>query len=432
MSPATPLSIPPTRVRYRVVGLVTLLGMVTYLDRACIATLAPDIMRDLSLSKDRMSWVFSTFALAYAIFEIPTAWWADRLGTRRILTRIVLWWSAFTMLTAAVFNFSSLLVTRFLFGAGEAGAWPCVARTFSRWVPLSQRGKVQGFFFSGAHLAGGLTPIIVGALIHVVSWRAVFVIFGLLGLVWVTVWYRWFRDDPTQHPDANAAECELIAAGRATDSGHHEGWVYWRRLLGHRNTLPLCLAYVPNSCAFYFCITWLPTFLREKHGFQSLSLGFFAGLPLILSVLGDVFGGVATDAVTRRFGLRLGRAGVSAAGNVLAGTAMILAACVHHPILAAGLISLAVAATMFTLGATWGTCLDIGGEHVGVVSAAMNTSGQIGSIFCPLAVTFLLKRYGDWNAPLFVLGGLFLCGAACWCFIDPRKRIFETAAAGKR
>lgn len=399
--------------------------MVTYLDRACIATLAPDIMRDLALSKEQMSWAYSAFALAYALFEVPTAWWADRMGTRRVLTRIVLWWSAFTLATAGAFNFVSLVVTRFLFGAGEAGAWPCVARTFSRWVPLAQRGRVQGIFFSGAHLAGGLTPLVALALSAIVGWRGVFVAFSALGVVWAFVWYRYVRDDPAAHPRVNRAELGLILADRTGREGTHEGWSYWRRLLGHRNTLPLCLSYIPNSCAFYFCITWLPTYLKEKHGFSALSLGFFAGLPLIVSVAGDLFGGAATDFVTRRFGLRWGRAGVSGLGNFIAGVAMIGATLTHHPVLAISLISLSVTATMFTLGATWGTCLDIGGAHVGVVSAAMNTAGQVGSFFGPPLVIYLLRRFDDWNAPVLAIGGLFLAGAACWFFIDPRDRVFE-------
>ena len=412
-------------MRYAVVGLMVSLAMVTYLDRACIGTLAPDIMRDLGLSKEQMSAVFSAFAAAYAIFEVPTAWWADRRGTRRVLTRIVLWWSAFTMATAAAFGFGAMLVTRFLFGAGEAGAWPCVARTFSKWIPLAQRGRVQGIFFSGAHLAGGLTPMVALALSGVFGWRAVFVCFGFVGVTWAIVWHRVFRDEPAQLAAVNAAEVALITEGRVAGETHHEGWPYWRRLLAHRNTLPLCLAYIPNSCAFYFCITWLPTFLKEKHGFTALSLGLASGLPLMTAVLGDLFGGVATDWAARRFGLRFGRAGVSGFGNLFAGVAMIAATRTHDPQLAIGLISLAVAATMFTLGATWGTCLDIGGAHVGVVSAAMNTAGQIGSFFSPLLVTWLLAKFGDWNAPVLAIGGLFLFGAACWCFIDPRERVFE-------
>ncbi|HWA87004.1 MAG TPA: MFS transporter [Opitutus sp.] len=412
-------------MRYRVVSLIVALAMVTYLDRACIGSLAPAIMHDLSLSKEQMSWVFSAFALAYALFEIPTAWWADRRGTRRVLTRIVLWWSAFTMATAAAVNFASLVAIRFLFGLGEAGAWPCVARSFSRWVPLAERGRVQGVFFSGAHLAGGLTPLAAVALGEAFGWRAVFAVFASIGLLWAAIWFWWFRDDPSEHRAVNSAENELIVAGRLDAPSAHEGWAYWRRLLGHRNTLPLCLAYIPNSCAFYFCITWLPTYLKEKHGFAALSLGFFAGLPLIVSVLGDLFGGVATDWATRRFGLRLGRAGVSGVGNLLAGAAMIAAALVHQPILAITLISLSVAATMATLGATWCTCLDIGGRHVGVVSAAMNTSGNLGNVIAPPLVTFLLAKFHDWNAPILAIGALFVVAALCWAAIDPRDRVFE-------
>jgi sugar phosphate permease len=424
-SPAPAAAARPTRARFGVVALLVSLAMVTYLDRACIATLTPDIMRDLSLSKEQMSWIYSAFALAYALFEIPTAWWADRKGTRRVLTRIVLWWSAFTMATGAAVSFVSMVVLRFLFGLGEAGAWPCVARSFARWIPLAERGRVQGVFFSGAHLAGGLTPIAALALSAQFGWRAVFIAFGSVGILWAFVWHRWFRDDPSEHASPNAEEKALIFAGRVDAPSQHEGWPYWKRLLGHRNTLPLCLAYIPNSCAFYFCITWLPTYLKEKHGFSALSLGFFAGLPLIVSVVGDLFGGLATDWATRRFGLRFGRAGTCAIGNGIAAVAMLGAAMADQPILAISLISLAVAATMFTLGATWSTCLDIGGRHVSVVSAAMNTSGQIGSFFCPLLVTYLLREFGDWNAPVLAIGGAFVVGTLCWCLIDPRDRVFD-------
>jgi len=417
-----------TRIRYGVVAMAVLLAMVTYLDRACIGTLAPAIMGDLSLTKDQMSMVYSAFALAYAAFEIPTAWWSDRRGTRHVLTRIVLWWSGFTMFTAAAWSFTSLVVTRFLFGMGEAGAWPSVARTFSRWIPRSERGTIQGIFFSGAHLAGGVTPMLVVWMTQTLGlgWRTVFVLFGLIGVAWALVWYSWFRNDPSEHRAVNAAELEKIVTGRTPPGGHHEGWAYWKRLLSHRNTLPICLMYFPNSYAFYFCITWLPTYLQEKHGFDAMQLGLFAGLPLILSVAGDLFGGVTTDAVTQRFGLRLGRCGVGAAAYVLAGSAMIGAGLVPHPQLAATLISVAVAASMFTLGASWSTCLDIGGNHAAVVSAAMNTSGALSSVLSPLMVTWLLKHFANnWNLPLFVMGGLFLVGAFCWGLINPQKKIFD-------
>jgi MFS family permease len=254
----------------------------------------------------------------------------------------------------------------------------------------------------------------------------VFVVFGFTGLVWAAVWFRWCRNDPSEHPQVSPAERALIVSERAPDGGHHEGWAYWKRLLCHRNTAPLCLMYFPNTFAFYFCITWLPSYLKEKHGFDTVQLGLFAGLPLILSVIGDLFGGLTTDAVTRRFGLRAGRCAVGASAYVLAGAAMIFSGVVHQPLLAATLIAVAVAASMFVLAAAWSTCLDIGGNHSGVVSAAMNTSGALSSVASPLLVTWLLHHFSNnWSIPLFVMGGLFLMGAVCWGFIDPRKRIFD-------
>lgn len=415
---------PATRTRYRVVGFMLALAAITYLDRACLATLSPEILHDLELDKEQMSWIYSAFAVAYAAFEIPTAVWADRRGTRLVLARIVAWWSAFTMLTAASWNFTSMLVVRFLFGAGEAGAWPGVGRTFSRWIPRSERGTIQGIFFAAAHLAGGLTPLIVLPLMHAVGWRWVLVVCGVPGIVWAVAWYRWFRDEPDEHPAVNAAERELILKGRDTSAGHHAGWEYWQRLIGHRNTLPLCLMYFPNSFGFYFCITWLPNYLSEHHGFDSVQLGFFAGLPLILSVVADLSGGISTDVATRRFGLRLGRAGVGSIAYLVAGGAMLFATMTSQPILAAWCVAISVAASMFTLGAAWGTVIDIGGNHAGVVGAAMNTSGQIGSIISPLLVTWLQRNY-DWNAPLLAIGGVYLMGAIAWAFIDPNRKVFE-------
>ena len=201
-----------SRVRYRVVAFAMALAAVTYLDRVCISIVAPDIMRDLGLTTIQMSYVFSAFTLAYAGFEIPTAWWADKVGSRRVLTRIVLWWSAFTMATAGAFSYVSMLVVRFLFGIGEAGAWPNAARVFSRWIPARERGRVQGIFFAGAHLSGGLTPMLVAYMATFLHWRVIFLIFGCVGVVWALSWHWWFRDEPRDHVSVSRAECDLSKA----------------------------------------------------------------------------------------------------------------------------------------------------------------------------------------------------------------------------
>src|SRR6187549_2403847 len=414
----------PTHARYRVVALATGLAMITYLDRACIATLAPGIIRDLGLTTVQMGYVFTVFQLAYALFEIPTAWWADRKGTRSVLSRIVLWWSGLTAATAAAFSYPALLAIRFLFGMGEAGAWPCVARTFSRWIPAGERGRVQGVFFAGAHLVGGLTPSLVLWLLTFMAWRTIFVCFGAVGLVWVAVWSTWFRNDPSEHGSVNAAELEIIAAGRKPDCGHAAGWEYWGGLLRSRNMIAMCIMYIPNCMIFYFCITWLPTYLRQRHGFDATSLGIFAGLPLIVSMPGDLLGGLVTDRLAARYGLKVGRCALGAAAYLIAGVALISAALSSTPMVAATLIAVATGMTMFTLGAAWGTVIEVGRNHVGVVGATMNSVGNLAAMLNPLIVAYSVQWFGNWNVPLYVMGALFLVGALCWLLVDPEQPVF--------
>jgi sugar phosphate permease len=418
-----------THVRYRVVVLGTLLAMVTYLDRVCIAKLAPDIMRDLHLSTVQMGWVFSIFAFSYALFEIPTARWADHFGTRRVLTRIVLWWSAFTMATGAAFNYVSMLGVRFLFGAGEAGAWPCAARAYSRWIPKRERGTAQGIFFAGAHGMGGLTPLIIVALVPYLHWRGLFVLFGAVGLLWVVAWTRLFRDDPSEHPDVNAAELEYIVSQRLPETRHEAGLTYWTRLLRHRSVLALCLMYAANSSIFYFCITWLPTYLHERHGFDAATLGFLSGLPLLVSVPSDLLGGILTDRLAARYGLWAGRSVLGAVAYVISGAALIGAAASAAPVTAAVLIAVATGVCMFTLGAAWGVVIEIGRNQVSVVGAMMNTSGQVASLLCPIVVAYSVQLFGNWDLPIYLLGAMFFVGAVCWLLVNPEEPVFEVEGA---
>jgi MFS transporter, ACS family, glucarate transporter len=413
-----------TRVRYQVLAFLLAMGAITYLDRVCIAGAAPYIMHDLALTAVQMGLVFSAFTLAYALFEIPTGAWGDRIGARRVLTRIVVWWSAFTMLTGAVYNFMSLLAVRFLFGMGEAGAFPNAGRTFSRWFPASERGRVWGIFFAGVHLGGGLTPLLVGALLLLMSWRMVFLVCGLVGLFWAAAWFLWFRDEPADHPAVGPAERAYIESGRMTDQPYsHHPRVLWR-VATHPNVLALCAMYFTQAFGFYFNITWLPTYLKEARGFSSTELGFLAGLPLMLSALADLTGGFATDWVTRAFGLRVGRCGLGAAALAVAGTALIAGTAAANAYVAAALIAVAGAAASFLLPVAWGTCLDIAGPHAGLVTATMNSVGQFGGFLSPIILaTFLKPGAEDWATPLYITGFLYLFGAGCWLLVDPRRKI---------
>ena len=400
------------------------LAAITYLDRVTISVTRPYIARDLGLSPTQMGYVFSAFYMAYALFEIPTGWWGDKVGTRRVLTRIVCWWSAFTVLTGAAFSYSSLLAIRFLFGAGEAGAWPNVARTFSRWFPRQERGTAQGIFFMGAHLSGGLTPMLVTALLVYFDWRSLFVLFGSIGFVWAVAWYWWFRDSPAEHPAVGAAELATIQSGRAADAGLALEGTEWKRLLANRTVVCLCLMYFTQSFGGAFYVTWLPTYLASR-GLSGMVGGILAGLPLMLSAVADLLGGVATDRAARRLGLRLGRITVGGGALAAAGVFTIAATMVLSPVVAAVLIALGGASSNVLLGAAWGTCLDIGGRRAGAVSAAMNTSGQVGSIVSPILIATVVQRFSNWSAPIYLTGVLFLLGALCWLWVDPTRPVSD-------
>src|SRR5262245_43968257 len=263
-------------VRYQVLGLAMLLSAITYFDRICISLTAPMMMKDLNLTPFKMSLVFSSFTLAYAIFEIPTGAWGDRYGTRLVLTRIVIWWSAFTVFTAGAFNYVSLLIIRFLFGAGEAGAWPNAGRSLSRWFSITERGTSEGVFFMGAHLAGGLAPILVTAMLAWMHWRWVFVVFGGVGFLWAAAWYAWFRDEPEHHKSVSVRELEHIQQGRVPLSSHHLTADGLKRILSHRSLLALCAMYSTQSYGFYFVLTWLPTCLEAVRVFTQTAMCILA------------------------------------------------------------------------------------------------------------------------------------------------------------
>src|SRR2546428_5921217 len=320
-----------TRVRHKVLAMTMALAAITYLDRVTISVTRPYIARDLGLSATQMGYVFSAFYVAYALFEIPTGWWGDRVGTRRVLTRIVCWWSAFTVLTGVAFNFSSMVAIRFLFGGGEAGALPNVARTFSRWFPRQERGTAQGIFFMSMHLAGGLTPLLVTALLVYFDWRSLFALFGSLGFVWSVAWYRWFRDSPAEHPGVGAAERELIESGLGADTGHALDATQWKRLLGNRTVVGLCLMYFTQAFGGTFYVTWLPAYLASR-SLTGMTAGILAGLPLILSSAADLLGGVATDRAARRLGLRLGRITIGGGALAAHGLLTIVGAFVASPV----------------------------------------------------------------------------------------------------
>jgi MFS transporter, ACS family, glucarate transporter len=412
----------PTRTRRRVLIFAFLLSVVTYLDRICISAAAPYIMADLGLTVLQMSVVFSAFTLAYSLFEIPSGWLADVRGPRRMLTRIVVWWSAFTMLTAAAAGFRSLVVIRFLFGAGEAGAFPTVARSFSRWFPRRERGTANGVLFLGSRIGGMLSAPLALLLIRHWGWRQAFIVFGTLGIAWAVAWYAWYRDRPSDHPGVNAGEVAWIEQDGESATG---GATPWRALLASRNLHAICAMYFAFGYGLYFYFTWLPTYLVRELGFSVLAGGMFSALPFALAGIADLAGGRVTDYLARTRGLRTARCRLGFASFFTCSILVMLSTVAPHPVAKAVLLAFALASADFALGACWAVCLDVGSAHAGVVTGFMNTFGNLGGLIGPLVVGFAVDRWHSWTFPFYVTAAVYAAGALAWLVIQPDRRIAE-------
>jgi ACS family glucarate transporter-like MFS transporter len=416
----------PSRVRQRVLTFAFLLAIVTYLDRVCISAAAPFIMRDLGLSVLQMSVVFSAFTLAYSLFEVPSGWLGDVRGPRRVLTRIVLWWSGFTMLTGAAAGFRSLVAIRFLFGAGEAGAFPNMARAFSTWFPARERGRANGVMFFGSRMGGMLSAPLALLLIRGVGWRATFFVFGAIGVIWAAAWHMWYRDRPREHPAVNAEELALIEqqVSPSALTGHiHARHTPWRAMLTSRNLYAICAMYFAFGYGLYFYFTWLPTYLIQVLGFSLLGGGIFAALPFLLAGLADLAGGWTTDRLARTSGLRNARCGLGCVAFLTSAALVVGSIAAPHPVAKAALLAVALAAADFALGACWAVCLDVGADHAGVVTGFMNTFGNLGGLIGPIVVGIAVDRWQSWTFPFYTTAAVYALGAAAWLAIDPLRPI---------
>ncbi|HVO26494.1 MAG TPA: MFS transporter [Candidatus Margulisiibacteriota bacterium] len=412
----------PSHVRHGVLGLTLALTAVAFLDRVCIATAAPAMKADLQLSDAQMGYVFSAFTLAYALFEVPSGWLADRFGPRLMLTRIVVWWSAMTAATGAVGGFVSLVAVRFLFGMGEAGTFPSMARAYARWLPAPERGRAFGLALMTAALGGAVTQPLVVAMLDLMHWRYTFPIFGLVGVVWALAWFRWFRDDPHHHPGVNTTELHLI--GAAPPVPHHA--VPWREMRRDRSMLALCTMYFGVIYGWYFYITWLPTYLLRARGFDLVRVGWLSALPLVSIAVGVLVGGWLSDVLARHWGLRAGRGTPGLIGLPLAAVAIVAALYSETPLTAALLLASAAGLAALGVSPAWAVCLEIGGRHAGVVSGGMNTFGNLGGTLSSLVVGLCLQMWDSWTVPLITVAAGYLVAALCWLSIDPAAPIANT------
>ncbi len=411
----------PTRVRHVVLALTVAAYMITYMDRVVISSAVPAIQKEFGFSMATMGLILGSFRWAYSFFQIPGGWLGDKFGPRRALAGIVAWWSLFCSLTAGMWSATSMIVCRFLFGMGEAGAFPIATRSLSRWMLPSERGFSQGITHAGSRLGAAMTPALVAWIVARHGWRVAFVAFGSLGVVWAITWFVYYRDLPSEHKGVNPAELALITnsvPARKTGDG-----VPWRIILSNRQMWLLSSAYFCYGYSLAVYLDWFPKYLNSARGFSLEKMGIYASLPLFAGTLGDIAGGWISD-ILAKTGLGLAKARqVVAIIGFLIGAVAILGACfAADPTTSVIFSCVAMFGLELTVGVSWAIPLDIGGDYSGSVSAVMNTLGNMGGAVSTTLSGFLVQYYG-WNSTFIAMSVLSLIAAGLFTQIDAEKRI---------
>lgn len=443
----------PTRVRYCVIGLAITVAIIQYIDRVAISQAKGDIAKDMGFTDVQMGAIFGAFGLAYALFEIPTGWLGDKIGARKVLTRVVLWWSFFTAATGWAWSYASMWWTRFLFGAGEAGCFPNLTKAFSTWLPKNERTRAQALMWMGARWGGAFTPLLVVTVMAFVNWRVAFHLFALLGVIWAVVFYFWFRDNPRDHRGVNPGELALLKENEQNAESH--GDVPWSKLVSRPTVWLLWAQYFCLSYGWYFYVTWLPTYLRDVRNTDyktnalmnwlagrlegsfspelttTILAAALAGIPLFFGGFGSLAAGfISSRLVNRGAGAVATRRAFGVIGFTGASALLMTSFYLRDPLMA----MLAMGAASFfndlTMPGSWATCMDIGGKYAGTVSGSMNMMGNFGGMAGPMVVGYILHvTTKNWELVFAISAAIYFLGGFFWLFIDPVTPIDDRRTA---
>lgn len=406
--------------RYRILLFLFFLNFILYVDRVAVSLLGVRIKAAFHLSNEQFGWVLGAFSLAYALFEVPTGILGDRIGQRLVLIRIVICWSLFTALTGLTTGLISLIVVRFLFGIGEAGAMPTVAGVVSRWFPQRETARSFSSIFTGQSLGSAIAPLIIIPLAASFGWRVPFFVIAMMGLVWVLVCVTWFKNHPAENKGVSEEEKNLIEKTRRFEE--HFSPFPWKLVLQNRSLMALVLSFFCGQCTNYFYIAWMPVYLQNGKHFSENDMKLFSFYFFSVMVAGILLGGIFIDWLVKKKGLRFGRKSMGFLGLLSPAIAFLVTASTTSNQVAG--ISLFVGGLIYyaLIGVTtFSACVDIGGSRAGTVTGILNFFGQAGAFL--LAMTFgkIADMAHDFNTSMYLLAGVVLTGSLFWFFVDASK-----------
>ncbi|MEX3927472.1 MULTISPECIES: MFS transporter [Paraburkholderia] len=397
-----------SRIRWWVAGLMWAAIAINYIDRTVLSAAAPRIQSQFHLSAVEMGVVMSAFFWSYALLQLPAGFLADRLGQKKVLGFAVLWWSLATAATGVANGFKSLVALRVALGVGEAGAYPSNAGIASKWFPRSERATVAGIFDSGSKLGGAIALPLIAAMLTAFDWKITFALTGLLGLIWYVVWQFTFSDSPRDHKRVNSEELAHIESDLLAEQSDRAARPPLRKLLAHRNIWAMCIGFFMINYNSYFFITWLPTYLVKARGMTMMEMGWMASLPLLASIVVEIFAGWASDRVfasgklsltaTRKLFLVIGLLMASSIG---------FAAFADSAAVAVLLLCIAKSGTTVAASQVWALPADVAPRNaVSMVAGVQNTVSNIGGVVGPIVTGAIVGATGSFVPALVVSSAL--------------------------
>lgn len=415
------------RVRYFLVFWLFVLSGVAFLDRTNISITGLQISREYGIGNQQLGWIFSAFLIGYAGFQVPAGWLAARFGPRRVLTLGVLSWclaTAFTAVLPTGIGQAMLLLIgiRVALGAGESVVYPAANQFVARWVPLEERGIINGVILAGVGAGSGLTPPLLTWLITHQGWRAAFWFSAVAGLAVCIVWWQTSRDTPEEHPAVSPAELREIHEGLtyapATPAAPQAPVISWRAILHRRDLAALMAGYFSFGYIAWIFFSWYFLYMAQVRGLDLKSSAYYTMFPFLSMTVCCLIGGVLSDRLTKRYGLRVGRCWLAAAAQLLTAAFLFFGSHMHDPALGGFILAGGAGALYLSQSSFWSVSVDIAGPSTGIFSSMVNMGGQIGGAATASLTPWIAQRY-SWTTSFTVAAVLAVTSALCWLTVHP-------------
>jgi ACS family glucarate transporter-like MFS transporter len=427
-----------THVRFFLAFWLFVLSGVAFLDRTNLSIAGLQISTEYGLGNQRLGWIFSAFLIGYAVFQIPAGWLATRYGPRRVLTLGVLWWGITTGLTALMPSGIShavmmLVAIRLALGAGEAVIYPAANQFVARWVPIQERGLINGLIFAGVGAGSGLTPPLLTWLITEQGWRAAFWFSAIIGVVAGAVWWYSARDTPEEHPDVSISELETIRSSlsveqdriRNEEAEKREGEgskavISWGAIFRRRDLPALMAGYFAFGYIAWIFFSWFFLYMAQVRGFDLKASARYSMLPFLSMTVCCLLGGALSDRLSKSFGLRVGRSVLASVALLFTAVFLVLGSQVHSPQLAGLILAGGAGALYLSQSSFWSVSVDIAGRSSGIFSSIVNMGGQIGGAVTASLTPWIAQRFG-WTTSFAIAAALAIVGALCWLTVHPER-----------